>query len=88
MEAARAAHLEGALGDWIDAAFTRPAEAMGIGGGGFAPGAAADMIVFRARTWIELMSRPQADRLVIRDGAMLAAGSPDFDELNHALETT
>jgi cytosine deaminase len=81
--AARAAHLEDALAEWIGAASMRPAAAMGSAGRGrFAPGAAADMIVFRARNWIELMSRPQADRLVIRDGALLAAGSPDFDELN------
>lgn len=86
--AVRAGHLEDALGGWIEAAFTTPAAAIGIASGRVAPGSRADAIVFRARDWIELMSRPHTDRLVIRDGALLAAGSPDFDEPSLALETT
>ena len=86
--AVRAAHLEDALGAWIEAAFTTPAAAIGTERARFEPGMAADAIVFRARDWIELMSRPHTDRLVIRDGALLAAGSPDFDEPSLVLETT
>ena len=33
-----------------------------------APGRAADLVLFRARSWTELLARPQADRTVLRAG--------------------
>ena len=47
-----------------------------------AVGAPADCIVLRARTWTELMARPQADRIVIRAGRSIDTTLPDYRELD------
>jgi cytosine deaminase len=44
-------------------------------------GAAARLIVFNARSLNEVVSRPQADRVVIEHGKRLAAKAPDYSEL-------
>jgi cytosine deaminase len=41
-----------------------------------------DFVVFRARCFSELLSRPQADRAVVRGGAQVAATVPDYSELD------
>ena len=46
-----------------------------------AVGTPARLIVFNARTVNELLSRPQADRVVIINGALQAAQPPDYSEL-------
>lgn len=78
--AVRAAHLEAAPQDWLASVTTAPAAAMGIAAPVLAPGRAADFVLYLARDWTELFSRPQADRIVVRDGAPLAPGLPDADE--------
>jgi cytosine deaminase len=45
-------------------------------------GAAADLVLFRARSFTELLARPQADRTVLRSGAAIAAVAPDHRELD------
>ena len=45
-------------------------------------GAAARLILFRARTQNELMCRPQADRIVLDKGRHVTAGVPDYEELD------
>jgi cytosine deaminase len=47
-----------------------------------APGAKADLVLFGARTWTELMSRPQSDRTVLRDGLAIDTTLPDYRELD------
>ncbi|WP_332686795.1 cytosine deaminase [Devosia sp.] len=42
----------------------------------------ADLVLFRARSWTELMSRPQADRIVLRSGAAIDTTLPDYRELD------
>jgi cytosine deaminase len=49
-------------------------------------GAPADLILFRARHMTEFLSRPQADRIVLRNGKMLDAEVPDWRELDHLFE--
>jgi cytosine deaminase len=49
-------------------------------------GAPADLVAFRARTWTELLSRPQADRQVIRRGAPIDTTLPDYRELDDLME--
>jgi cytosine deaminase len=44
-------------------------------------GAEARLIVFNARSLNEVVSRPQADRVVIERGKRLAAKTPDYSEL-------
>jgi cytosine deaminase len=45
-------------------------------------GAPADLVLFRARSWTELMSRPQSDRTVLRAGAPIDTTLPDYAELD------
>jgi cytosine/creatinine deaminase len=45
-------------------------------------GAPADLVVFGARTWTELMSRPQTDRTVLRGGTAIDTTLPDYRELD------
>ncbi|AKR54458.1 Cytosine deaminase [Devosia sp. H5989] len=47
-----------------------------------AVGAPADVVVFKGRTWTELMSRPQADRTVLRGGMAIDTTLPDYRELD------
>ena len=51
-----------------------------------AVGAPADLVLFRARTWTELLSRPQTDRLVMRKGALIDTALPDYRELDDLME--
>jgi cytosine/creatinine deaminase len=51
------------------------------GHGQFVVGAPARFIVFNARTLNEIVSRPQADRVVIEHGARLRAEMPEYSEL-------
>jgi cytosine/creatinine deaminase len=51
------------------------------GHGQLAVGAPARFIVFNARSLNEIISRPQADRVVLAGGRRLAAKLPDYSEL-------
>ncbi len=82
-EAVRILHLDHPTGDWARAVTATPAEAMGLPGHGrIGAGLPADVVLFRARTWTELLSRPQSDRIVIRNGRRLATALPDYRELD------
>lgn len=82
-EAVRLAHLDHPIGDW-PATVARDAAA--IAGrpeiGTIAAGAPADLVLFRARNWAELLSRPQSDRTVLRSGVPIATTLPDYRELD------
>ncbi len=85
-EAARIAHLDRPVGDWPRAVTTTPARVMGLADAdGLAVGGAADLILFRARFWHELLARPQSDRVVLRRGAAIDATPPDYRELDGLL---
>lgn len=45
-------------------------------------GAPADLLLFAARNWTELMSRPQTDRTVLRRGVAIDTTLPDYRELD------
>ena len=49
-------------------------------------GAPADLVLFRARSWTELLSRPQSDRLVLRNGTAIDTTLPDYRELDDLME--
>ena len=85
-EATRIVHLDHPFGDWPAAFARKPAAIMGIDRGVIAGGAPADLVVFPARRWTELLSRPQSDRLVIRNGRALDATPPDYAELDPFVE--
>ena len=45
-------------------------------------GGPADMVIFRARSWSEFLSRPQHDRAVIRAGRAIDTSPPDYRTLD------
>jgi cytosine deaminase len=49
-------------------------------------GAPADLVLTRARNWTELLSRPQADRIVLRAGIPIDTTLPDYRELDDLME--
>ena len=80
-EAVRIGHLDIPVGAWPAAVTSLPAAAMGASHG-LHPGAAADLVLFSARSYSELLSRPQSDRIVIRAGRPIDAAPPAYRELD------
>lgn len=80
-------HPQGAAWEWVRAV---GAESAVIGGFDYeaeiAVGAAADLVLFRARDWTELLARPQGDRIVLRDGTPIDTALPDYRELDDLME--
>jgi cytosine/creatinine deaminase len=84
-EAVRIAHLDRPLGDWPRAITRTPAALMGLPDAGVIRiGAPADLLLFRARSEGELLSRPQSDRIVLRGGCQIDTTPPDYRELDAA----
>lgn len=81
-EATRIAHFDHPVGDWPKAITATPAEVMGIDRGTLKAGAPADLVLFRARSWTELLSRPWTDRTVLRAGRPIDTTLPDYTELD------
>ena len=84
-EGARILHLDYPFADWADAVSAAPARALGIEPLRLAEGAPADLILTTARDFTELFSRPQNDRVVVRDGRALDAAPAPYSDLD-ALE--
>jgi cytosine deaminase len=85
-EAVRIAQLDHPWGAWPRAVCATPAAALGLEGTGtIHVGGPADLLLFRARSMTELLSRPQSDRVVLRAGRPSAATSPDWRELDALL---
>jgi cytosine deaminase len=85
-EAVRIAHLDCPVGAWPAAVARTPAEIMGLPARGvIRVGAPADLILFRARDWSELLSRPQTGRIVLRAGRPIDTTLPDHRELDDVL---
>lgn len=85
-EATRIAHLDHSTDDWVTAFTMTPAAMCHFEYKPFAVGSPADLILFSARNWNEFMARPQSDRTVIRDGAVLNAAVPDYATLDDLME--
>ena len=85
-EATRICHLDRPYGDWPRAVTTTPADLMGLAGAGrIGPGLPADLVLFEGRTWSELLSRPQANRVVLRNGRAIERRLPDYRDLDDLL---
>ncbi|SIT59699.1 Amidohydrolase 3 [Mesorhizobium prunaredense] len=81
--ATRILHFDHPVGDWPQAVTSTPAKVMRLDGfGTLAAGGAADFVVFRGRSWTELLSRPESDRIVVRDGRAIERQLPDYAELD------
>ena len=84
--AVRIAHLDRPYGDWPCAVTKTPADLMGLPNlGRIAVGLPADLILFKARNFSELLSRPQGDRTVLRQGIKIDTTLPDYRELDDLL---
>ena len=82
-EATRIAHLDHSDDNWIAAVTTTPAAVMRLADAGrLSEGGAADFILTRARSWTELLARPQADRVVVVGGRTIDETLPDYRELD------
>ena len=82
-EAVRTLHFDHPFGDWPSTVASSPAAILGRPDRGvIAAGTPADLVLFRARTFTELLSRPQADRTVLRSGTAIDRTLPDYRELD------
>jgi cytosine/creatinine deaminase len=84
-QAVRIAHLDYPVGEWPRLVTVTPAAVMGIESR-VAEGSPADLVLFRARNYNELLSRSQHDRRVLRHGAPIDTATPDYRELDAILE--
>jgi cytosine/creatinine deaminase len=84
-QAVRIAHLDHPFGEWPRLVTVTPAAVMGLDSR-IAEGSPADLVLFRARNYSELLSRSQHDRTVLRDGAPIDTTTPDYRELDPILE--
>jgi cytosine deaminase len=81
--ATRIVHFDHPVADWPAAIAAAPAAVMRLEGRGtLAPGATADLVIFRGRSWTELLSRPESDRIVVRSGRAIVREMPDYSELD------
>lgn len=81
--ATRILHFDHPVAEWPKTVAAAPAEVLRLDDAGtIAAGRAADLVVFRGRSWTELLSRPESDRIVIRDGRAIDSTLPDYSELD------
>ena len=81
-QAVRIAHLDTPYANWIESVTTTPASLMGLDIGKITPGKSADLIIFPARYFSELLARSQHDRIVIRNGNKISTELPNYSELD------
>ncbi len=86
-EAVRILHLDHPLDTSARVVTSTPAEVLGRPDIGIiAEGAPADLVLFSARRWSEFLSRPQADRIVMRNGKGIDRRLPDYRDLDPILD--
>jgi cytosine deaminase len=81
-QSVRIAHLDYPYGDWIQTVNDQPSRSMGLGHNRLEPGRSADLVIFPARYYSELLARSQHDRLVLRHGKPSDRTLPDYAELD------
>lgn len=87
-EAVRIVHLDHPLDETARIVTRTPAHILGRPDHGrIAVGAKADLVLFSARSWSELLSRPQADRIVLRSGRAIDTTLPSYRELDPLMES-
>ena len=81
-QAVRIAHLDAPYRDWCCTVTTTPADLMGLPFGRIGVGLPADLILFKARHYSELLARSQHDRTVLRLGQPIETDLPEYAELD------
>ncbi len=85
--ATRTLHFDHPVADWPATVATTPADIMRLQDAGrLAVGGTADLVIFRGRSWTELLSRPESGRIIVRNGRAIEATVPDYAELDHVVE--
>ena len=86
-EATRILHFDHPVGDWPAAVGRNAARAMGLSDRGLLNvGGTADFILFEGRRFTELLSRPETNRIVVRNGKPISATPPHYSELDDLME--
>ncbi|MCY4006209.1 MAG: cytosine deaminase [Rhodobacteraceae bacterium] len=86
-EATRICHLDHSEHSWHDSFTATPAQICSFGDCRWHPNEPANFIICRARNWSEFFSRPQSDRIVVRNGRVIDRRLPDYDELDDLMVT-
>ncbi len=81
-EATRILHFDHSDRPWLKTIAATPGEVMGLPHGRMAAGVPAGLVLTRARTMNELLSRPQNDRVVLCAGKQVDRALPDYRELD------
>jgi cytosine deaminase len=81
-EATRVLHFDHSERPWLQTIAATPGEVMRLPNGRMAVGAPAGLMLTRARTLNELLSRPQHDRVVLHAGKQVDRTLPDYRELD------
>jgi len=84
-DATRIGHLDAPVGTWPRTVTTTPRAIMNLPERVIGAGYPADFVLFSARTYSELLARPQSDRVVVRDGRPSLARLPEFSELDEIM---
>jgi cytosine deaminase len=80
-------HPQDSAWNWLRTVTTAPQRIMDTAyAAKLAVGQPADFMLFRARSWTELLARPQSDRRVFRAGAEIDTTLPDYRELDELME--
>jgi cytosine deaminase len=88
-EATRILHLDHSQRPWLRLLGTTAADLMGLEHlGRLHVGGRADFVLTRARTFNELVSRPQSDRVVVVAGRAIDTRLPDYRELDGLCDAT
>ena len=82
-EAVRIVHFDHPIAAWPCAITRWPADIIGLDDRGrIGHGQPADLVVCRGRNFSEVLSRPEADRTVLRAGRPIDRRLPDYSELD------
>ena len=85
--ATRILHFDHPVADWPSSVAAAPADIMRLHGvGTLAAGGPADLVIFKGRSWTELLSRPESDRTVVRAGRAIDTSLPDYAELDDLMD--
>jgi cytosine/creatinine deaminase len=86
-EATRILHLDHNGTEWPRAVTATPADILRLDRHGrIEAGDAADLVLFRARSYSEFLARPQSDRMVLVKGRPIDTTLPDYRELDALMD--
>jgi cytosine deaminase len=82
-ESVRIGHFDHPIGSWPSLVAAAPGRILRRPDRGvLQAGAPADIVLFTARGWTELLARPQTNRSILRDGRPIDTSAPDYRELD------